>query len=508
MKGYITKEQLSDSLKNELSDFSSQLENKANKLINIDVTNFGFVGDGDYDDSIAINKAIKYANTLIQERQSGVDSFAGLTNILLPAKKIYIKSPIIINNAINLKGHGTSTTLVISNNIDYVIEYNKIDGISQTCNEEAQIEGGSIKDLRISDTRKYNINSAIYMYGVDHLTLENVYFYGVKGSCIQMKGVRECNFANIYTRFCGDVEKPLFEIVKNSGGDTSNLNIGNNLSVIFPFWSVLSFDEGNFVSINNFLIHGLFEEVVNSLQTYFNENTYLSNPFDFIELKNGASCSINNFEGVYCPQNKGYFNVINGSKLYLNNIIMNSHYKSIQTHDSLDYFIKASGSSKVYLNGSIEANMAYQSGNITICDDESFILGSLSDINAGAWLNSDISKMLVAQNIEVYGDINKSIKINGRSTQASEIDNEHAIRTMFDFTLPKDQNKKSILKLGCYQYGFDKPMISIPNNTLFRLPIMEDSYTPDLTGFMWISSNDGGKLKFKIDSHIKTVQTD
>ena len=499
-----------DIIDNKIPSIESSLDNMEKQIndIVIDVNNFGFVGNGEYDDSIAVNNAIEYANSLIQNRKNSIDSFGGLIKIQLPAKRIYVKNTININNAITLEGHGTSTSIVVNAPLDYIIRYEKINGVTFTTNEETQIEGGAIKNLRFSCSRKFNLTSAIYMYGVDHLTIDNVYWYGVKGSCLQMKGVRECTFNNIYTRFCGDINKPLFEIIKNESGDTSNLNIGNNWSIVFPFWEVISFDEGNFISINNVLVHGLFEGVVNSLEGYFGINNYLSYPFDYVVMKNGASCTITNFEGVYCPHDRGYFVCDNNSTLYLSNIVMNSHYKTIQTHTSLHYFIKSDNASKVYLSGYIMPKQASQNGNVLITQNGGEVIGKITDINNAGWINGNNIEKIYSQELMLCSDINKAFKIKGRKVQCSEIDTTHYIRSLYEFRLPTDGEEKPLLKMGVYQYDVNKPMVSIPNDTLFKLPIMDDSNAPNVTGFMWISKNDGGKLKFKIDSYIKTVQTD
>lgn len=61
MKGYITKEQLSDSLKQELNGLNLHLENIENKLC-ININDFNAIADDDIFDNItAFNSAIEYA---------------------------------------------------------------------------------------------------------------------------------------------------------------------------------------------------------------------------------------------------------------------------------------------------------------------------------------------------------------------------------------------------------------------------------------------------------------
>ena len=169
----------------------------------INVAQFGIKGDGTYDDSIGIQKAINYACSLVQSKTSSVSSFGGIISVILPAKKLYIKTQINYKESINLKGQNTESTLILNNNINYMLYISKND-TSKTTNEETQIEGGMLSNIRFDgNSRGYTCTSAIGMYGIDHMILEKLYFYGIKGKCIELKGVRECNFNEIFSKFCG-----------------------------------------------------------------------------------------------------------------------------------------------------------------------------------------------------------------------------------------------------------------------------------------------------------------
>lgn len=103
MKGYITKEQLSDSLKNELSDFSSQLEHI--KKYGVKTSLFGSKGDGVTDDTQAIQEAIDFA------RDNNINK------VMIPKGNYIITDSLVLYRNIHLIGVSKYET-IIDTNID------------------------------------------------------------------------------------------------------------------------------------------------------------------------------------------------------------------------------------------------------------------------------------------------------------------------------------------------------------------------------------------------------
>jgi hypothetical protein len=474
--------------------------------ISLSIRDFGFIGDGVNDDAISIQNAVNYATSLIQQKSSGVDVFAGQVTIQLPPKKIYINSKVNIPNAITIQGQGTATTLVLMANLDYIFDFNRNLTGCVTTNEENQMEGGALRNLRISGNKRgYTLTSAVRIYNVDHFVVDSVYFYAIKGKCLELKTARECNFNNLFTRFCGTTTTGNIEIVAEAGGaDTSNLNFGLNWSIIFPYGPALKIvnttaGSTNFASINGLLVHGIFSTINGNLATYFGVNEYNTTGSNQIDITKGeVRISGGNF--VYCPNLNSYVKLDN-STVFIDNSKMSGHYTANETHGSGDYFFYVSNTSTLYLGGGIKAQSAFQNTDLFFADGTSLIYGSLQDLNAAQWLNAPVAKKVVASEIQLWSDVTSPITIKPRATQAATVVSGVG-RMMYDIKTASDLNT-SILQLGV-DSSIAKPVVAIPDGVLFKLPVCVTATTPFINDMMWIDSADGS-LKVRISGVTKTV---
>ena len=436
----------------------------------INVAQFGVKGDGIYDDSIGIQKAIDYACSLVQSKTSSVNAFGGIVSVILPAKKLYIKTQINYKEAINLKGQNTETALILNNNINYMIYIAK--NSSASTNEESQIEGGMLSNIRFDgNARGFTCTSAIGMYGVDHMTLEKLYFYCIKGKCIELKGVRESNFNEIFTRFSGIYGSGCIEIIENVGGnDTSNLNFGNEWNIVYPFGNAIKFNVGEFQNINNVLIHGMFPNIISSLVNYFGVNDYNDTNNHFIELNN-SNPSFTNLETVYCPDNSYNINATNCNHIDVINSWLRGHLSVNETHGDTKYSVNLSTNSNIYLNN-VRCTMAYQDGDIFNIDSTSKVYGSI--INSGnSNLNSKVEDYRRATNFTIEGEKAQPVRFGYGNSLNSKTYNRDCRANMILGQSNPDENLQTIqpdaLYIGTNVYR-TRAVVGIPDDAYLVLP--------------------------------------
>ena len=439
----------------------------------INAAQFGIKGDGTYDDSIGIQKAINYACSLVQSKTSSVSSFGGIISVILPAKKLYIKTQINYKESINLKGQNTESTLILNDNINYMLYIGKND-TSKTTNEETQIEGGMLSNIRFDgNSRGYTCTSAIGMYGIDHMILEKLYFYGIKGKCIELKGVRECNFNEIFSKFCGIYGSGCIEIIENVGKDSSNLNFGNEWNIIFPFGHAIKFNVGEFQNINNILIHGMFQNVINSLVEYFGVNDYNDTNNHFIELNN-SNPTFTNLETVYTPNNSYNINATNCNHISINNSWLKSHLSNQETHGDTKYSINLTNNSNIYLNN-VRCTMANQDGDIFNVDSTSKIYGSI--INTGeSYLNSNVEDFKRATNFTIEGEKAQPVRFGYGKALNFKIYNKDCRANMILGQSIPDETLQTIqpdaLYIGTNVYR-TRAVVGIPDDAYLVLPTVK-----------------------------------
>lgn len=435
----------------------------------INVSQFGIKGDGIYDDSIGIQKAIDYACSLVQNKESSVNAFGGIISVILPAKKLYIKTTITYKEPINLVGQNTDTTLILNDDITYMIYIAKDSSLGT--NEETQIEGGRLSNIRFDgNARGFTCTSAIGMYGVDHMIVEKLYFYALKGKCIELKGVRESNFNEIFTRFCGVYGSGCIEIIENVGRDSSNLNFGNEWNIIYPFGHAIKFNVGEFQNINNILIHGMFPNVINSLEDYFGSNDYNSTNNHYIELNN-SNPTFTNLETVYCPDNSYNINATNCNHISINNSWLRAHLSNQETHGDTKYSVNLATNSNIYLNN-VRCTMASQDGDIFNVDSTSKVYGSI--INTGeSYLNSNVEDFKRATNFTIEGEKAQPVRFGYGKALNYKIYNRDCRANMILGQSNPEENLQTIqpdaMYIGTNVYR-TRAVVGIPDDAYFVLP--------------------------------------
>ena len=461
----------------------------------VNVAQFGIKGDGVFDDSIAIQNAINVAESYIQEKESPVSSSGNGKTVILPAKKLYIKSTIEIHNNITLEGSGTTTTLILNDNIDYMIKWYKTEN-SKGLNEEGHIEGGLLKNIRFDGNKRlYTCISAINLTAIDHMTIDNLYFYGIKGKCIEMKAFRENSINNIYTRFCGTYGVGNIDIIENVGGDTSNLNFGNNWNIIFPFGNAIKFVKGEFASINNLVIHGMFTGIINSLTNYFRENEYIDENNNFIELDN-SNILLNNCSGIYAPDKSSYINAVHSNIQLINNHY-GAHKSTQESHNGDGKFIILSDNSILKSYSGNYLTCAYQEADLIVSDDTSKVYGHFAYSESKAtWINADIEDYRRASQFVFDGERDKPVELG--------FDNYRCVKTYGDdikaFMSFKAMNnvfegltQPDLLYFGVNKYQ-QKGVVGIPDNNYLRLSTVSGG-SSNISNIIYIDEN--GNLVYK-----------
>ena len=464
----------------------------------INVQQFGVKGNGVDDDSVYIQNAIDYASKLIETKPENFKTFGGNLSIILPAKKLYLKTAITCNNAINLIGAGTGSVLVLNANIDKVINYYKTN--SKTTNEETQVEGLQIRNIRFDgNKRQYTCTAFLSLYYIDHGIFDNLYFYCVKGKSIELKGVRESNFTNLFTRFCGVVGSGDIEVIENVGGDTSNLNFGSNWNIIFPFGSAIKLDHGEFTNINNLIIHNLWQNYINQLETIFGVNDYSETNHNMIELDH-SNLTISNGLMNYCPKQSVYVNM-SESTLNINDFDFTSHVGASESHNDGSYFFNITSNSVCRLLSGARLRPAYQSADLYNIDSTSKLYGYNEYTSPYAsYLKSNLNDYKRASRFGFYGERGTNVKlgfINSESQKYVSSDNVRSwlsIGDLLDDTeLPNLISDKDFFFVGTNRYN-TRGIVGVGDGSVLRLPQVEQGGVINISNALYVASD--GTLKF------------
>ena len=193
MKGYITKEQLSDSLKNELSDFSSQLEHIENKsTITITPYEFGAVGDGITDDTDALTKCLNFRDNV---------------NIVFDKEKTYVINRGIKLTKNNVNIFGNNSTIKFIDNcsvLQEIYETTALDDISTMLYING-LNFISIYDLNLNGNcdNVYFVHDSEKYYGymadinIDGIPDKYICTYGIKAYGTNNIKIKNCKITNI-----------------------------------------------------------------------------------------------------------------------------------------------------------------------------------------------------------------------------------------------------------------------------------------------------------------------
>lgn len=297
---------------------------------------FGCKADGKTDDAKSLQDAINYAKTLVKtESVNNIPTYWNVPKIVLPSGLILISKPINIDFALELCGSGSNTRIRPTANISSILNFVK--NTDTTIDEEHQIEGLCVHDLTFDGNyRKFTINGAISLANYDHATFYNIWFYCVKGSAFKCLTVRESTWHDIYTRFCGDTDKAVFDFNHVENADSSNHNRLINTFIVFPFGSGIKEKDG-LISITNIMFHGLFAGI--NIGTYFPNETYRGN--HVIDIDNTVF-SMSQFTWAYTPNGKYFING-NNSKITLTDGYGGGHYTESGSEVDLNLTDKTEG---------------------------------------------------------------------------------------------------------------------------------------------------------------------
>lgn len=262
------------------------------------------------------------ANGLVGNTVDDSDEFHSLlanapsgSQVILGNKRYTVKYGATYNKPLTIVGGGPRTEIYFNPTIpnDTLLRFDITGAAIQDKNEEGQLYGPTIRNLRILGKRETRANG-LRFYRCDNVCLENVFIEGLKGSSLYLDRSRETNITGYRTRFCGDrdFQIPDVNIVSIEGSaDTSNYQLWSNITIVYPFWDGIYTDNADQIFFTNLFIHqfrladenertvvgqrfGNSPNLYTDWETHFNDATSGGFYAKCLNTRNGSSLRVSN----------------------------------------------------------------------------------------------------------------------------------------------------------------------------------------------------------------------
>lgn len=495
-----------ETLGKRLDDFNSQLDNKAYKVF-ITPEEFGARRDGKTDDSNSIQLAVNYCENKILEN---INSAFPISFCIKFSTGTYrITKPIKIKEALDFVGNGFSTNIFLDGNAgfhfvsvhnNWPLNGNKGDSINVL--EGWQVYGGSIKGFRFYSNRHINIDSCIKLGNYDHVSLSDLWFWGIKGKCIEMQTVREQTIDNIWCRYCGKVGVGNIECIEPlPSQETTNLGLCTNWNIVDAYGNSIKFVGGQ-LRLHNFCIHGYHQGAIPSHNKMFpHENFEIGGAI--IDLEN-SSLQISKGSIVYGRDGEGFYK-LNNSRIETRNIDISGFFSETNVETNFIY--------DLYNNSTvdtIDCNIAGVSGGNVVRKDSTNnkIIGTFKSRNGLEKLNIDVVNKNYCNIIELNGEYEKAIiikpfigDISKEYIKESNVDFNNNSTINANFIL-KNNNNKDLIRTGASAINPSEGIIQITNDTFLRLGRCTSNNSIQYSNCIWIED---GLVKVNINGVVKTL---
>lgn len=262
------------------------------------------------------------ANGLVGNTSDDSDEFHSLlanapsgSQVILGNKRYTVKYGATYNKPLTIVGGGPRTEIYFNPTTpnDTLLRFDITGATIQDKNEEGQLYGPTIRNLRILGKRETRANG-LRFYRCDNVCLENVFIEGLKGSSLYLDRSRETNITGYRTRFCGDrdFQIPDVNIVSIEGSaDTSNYQLWSNITIVYPFWDGIYTDNADQIFFTNLFIHqfrladenertvvgqrfGNSPNLYTDWETHFNDATSGGFYAKCLNTRNGSSLRVSN----------------------------------------------------------------------------------------------------------------------------------------------------------------------------------------------------------------------
>ncbi len=132
---------------------------------------------------------------------------------------LYVGSNIKIDKPITIEGNNAGTIIKMIGSSGYLLTLVK----GSELNDERQNHHVHLKNLTLDGDHRLQKVGAILIANTDQSTFENLTIEHFNGGAIHLgSAVRESVIKNIHTRYCGNVEQPVFDIGQRVKGEATN----------------------------------------------------------------------------------------------------------------------------------------------------------------------------------------------------------------------------------------------------------------------------------------------